>query len=348
MELASIASYWRADAPSSVGEEALQNGGLMASTQTPHGQQIHQPRSNDGEARSPSDGTATHEHERGTASTPVSETRESASTWQTKRLLILGTTYPAYSNKYIELVCTGAIEEDTKRIVRVHPLPKRYLDEGQAFKTFQRIEVPVQPNREDARPESVRIDFRHLRPLDEVPARDHEARRRYIEDSPSLMRSVEELQDANRKSAMSLGAIVPKSIDGIRIRPRDASEEAEWRATERRFLGQQTLPLIKPPKKIAFPKAEFLIRWTCADDRCTGHESGLKSWGIHELYRKLSGDIQRDEKTMAQLERMLDVRTKDLFFFLGTFHNHRTTFGLMDVYASPKLATKRQLGLFAA
>lgn len=124
----------------------------------------------------------------------ASEKHASGDAWQTKQLLILGTTYPAYSNKYVELVCTGAIEEDTKRIIRVHPLPKRYLDEGQAFKNFQRVEVRMQHNRDDARPESMRIDFTTLKPLDEIPAKDHEARRRYIEQSPSLLRSVEELR----------------------------------------------------------------------------------------------------------------------------------------------------------
>lgn len=277
----------------------------------------------------------------------VSEKRPAVESWQTKQLLILGTTYPAYSNKYVELVCTGAVEEDTKRIIRVHPLPKRYLDEGQAFKNFQRVEVPVQRNRDDGRPESMRIDFRSLRPLEEIPAKDHEARRHYIEQSPSLVRSVEELHDLNARVGMSLGAVIPKTIDGVRIRVRGADERAEWLATEKKFMDQKTLPLIKPPKKIDFPEAEFLVRWTCNDARCKGHESGLKSWGIHELYRKLRRDPQRDEKTLAMLERTLDAQTRDLFLFLGTFHNHRTTFGLMDVYAPPKRAQKPQLDLFA-
>lgn len=287
------------------------------------------------------DSTTTHR-----AATPIDAAAHEA--WETKRLLILGTTYPAYSTKYTELVCTGAIEEDTKRMVRVHPVPKRYLDEDQAFKNFQRVEARVQPNRDDGRPESVRIDFRSLKPLDELSAKDHEARRSYIEQSPSLLRSVEELQDENKRTGLSLGAIVPKTIDDVTLRKRTPAERAQWFATEKRFMDQKTLPLIRAPKRIDFPEVEFQISWTCNDVRCRGHQSGLKSWGIHQLYRKLRHDPKRDEKTKAQLLRAFDLRERDVFFFLGTFHNHRTTFGLMDAYTPPRRAIEPQLGLFAA
>ncbi len=38
--------------------------------------------------------------------------------------------------------------------------------------------------------------------------------------------------------------------------------------------------------------------WACDDERCNGHEMGLEQWGIHELYRKLTNDPQRDKKTV--------------------------------------------------
>ena len=50
--------------------------------------------------------------------------------WKEKRILVLGMTYPAYSYKYVENVCTGGIDERTKKMVRIHPVPLRYLKEG--------------------------------------------------------------------------------------------------------------------------------------------------------------------------------------------------------------------------
>lgn len=267
-------------------------------------------------------------------------------TWQTREILILGTTYPAYSTKYKELVCTGAIDEDG-RMIRIHPVPKRYLDEDQAFKNFQRIRVRIKPNRDDPRPDTMRIDFESIEPLEEISAKDHEARRVFVEKSPNLVRSVEELEDLNRRFGVSLGAVVPKSIDKIHIRKRNDRERAEWYVTERKLLSQTTLPNIRPPKPLDFPEAEFQITWHCDDPSCThGHTSGLKSWPIHQLYRKLRNDPDRDAKTEAQLRRMLDLQTRDVFMFLGTFHNHQRTFGLMDVYPPPKRVVTPQLGLF--
>lgn len=268
-------------------------------------------------------------------------------TWRIIEILILGTTYPAYSTKYKELVCTGAIDEDG-RMIRIHPVPKRYLDDDQAFKNFQRIRVRIQPNRDDPRPDTMRVDFESIEPLEEISAKDHEARRGFVERSPNLVRSVEELEDLNKRFGVSLGAVMPKTIDRIHIRKRNDSERAEWHATERKLLSQTTLPNIRPPKPLDFPEAEFRITWHCDDPSCTGHTSGLKSWPIHELYRKLRNDPDRDAKTEAQLRKMLDLQTRDVFMFMGTFHNHQRTFGLMDVYSPPKRVATPQLDLFAA
>ncbi len=269
-------------------------------------------------------------------------------TWAVKKLLVLGMTYPTYSTKYQELVCTGAIEVDTKRLVRVHPMPKRYLDDGQGFKNFQHISARVQKNRDDPRPESLRVDFRSVEVLDEIPSKKPDERRSYLENSPSLVRSVEALQELNRSRSMSMGIIIPKSIDDIHIRKRNDKERAEWNSAEEKLMSQENLPFLRPLKKIDFPEAEFKITWSCDDPRCTGHTSGLKSWSIHELYRKLTrkGDNERDAKTMAKLKATLNLETRDLFLFMGTFHNHQTTFGLMDVYAPPKRKGPTQIGLF--
>lgn len=263
--------------------------------------------------------------------------------WVRKRILILGTTYPAYSQRYVELVCTGGIEEHTCRMVRIHPVPKRYLDDDQGFKNFQWVEALTKHNAEDGRPESLRIDFSTIVPQEELAARDHGKRRALIERSPHLVRSVETLQDLNIRDKTSLGVLMPKSIDAVRVRMRSERERQEWLTTEAGLLNQTNLSFIRPPKKIDFPEAEFLVTWHCDDRRCNGHTQGIKSWPIHELFRKLKGDPNRLQKTTQLLEREFDLRKRDVFLFMGTFHNHRTTFGLMDAFRPPRQAQLRLL-----
>ncbi len=100
-------------------------------------------------------------------------------TWQKKKILILGTTYPSHSKKYSEIVCTGGIEEDTGRMVRLHPVPMRYMLAGNRFQKSQWIEASIRKHDNDPRPESYRIDPHSIKVGSVV--RDHAVRRSYLE-----------------------------------------------------------------------------------------------------------------------------------------------------------------------
>ena len=66
--------------------------------------------------------------------------------WQNKRILVLGSSYPSHSIKYTEIACTGGIDADTCKMVRLQAVPMRYMKEGQRFKKFQFIYVKLQPS----------------------------------------------------------------------------------------------------------------------------------------------------------------------------------------------------------
>lgn len=265
--------------------------------------------------------------------------------WQDAELVVLGTTYPNYSMKYLEVACTGVIDVTTFAMSRIHPMPKRYLEDGQRFQNFQRIRVRVQPNSADGRPESLRVDPESITPLDVIPAKNHAERRRFLERSPNLVQSVEDMQQRQKSDGFSLGAIVPKEIRRVYLKARSRDEIAEWHEKERELFAQQTMAFLRPPKKLDCPAVEFRVAWTCDDVRCKGHDMSLKTWGLHEQYRKLANDPARDKKVIASMERWVDVKQRDVFFFLGTFVGRRFEFGLMDAFSTPK---DRQLGLFDA
>src|SRR5688500_641990 len=104
--------------------------------------------------------------------------------WQEKTLLILGSTYPNHSTKYVEVACTGAIDEQTGRMIRLHPVPLRYMQPDQRFHNFQRIRALIKPNFQDGRIESMRVEPDSIVLLDLIPAKNVAARRHYIEQSP--------------------------------------------------------------------------------------------------------------------------------------------------------------------
>src|SRR4051812_28067874 len=144
--------------------------------------------------------------------------------WTTKRILILGMTYPSYSSKYVENVCTGGLEEGTGRMVRIHPVPVRYLEPEHRFKKFQWIRAKVMQHPSDPRPESLRVEPSSIVPEEEIPAKNADERRRLIEASPHLIKSVEALRELWERDGTSLGTVQPKEILKVRLVRRSQTE----------------------------------------------------------------------------------------------------------------------------
>jgi len=262
--------------------------------------------------------------------------------WQVKRILILGTTYPSYSRKYAETVCTGGILEDSYEMVRLHPIPHRYLEPEHQFKAFQFIKAKITKNLSDPRPESYRIEPNSIELQDEIPYKKYNVRREYLEKSPHFCSSVEELIDRQAKFGISLGIVKPKKIIDCKIELRPEDKRVEWEEKEKSILSQKDL-FEYNFKPIDFPEAQFFVFWECDDKRCTGHKMNLHQWGIHELYRKYKNNLKRDQKVLDAMWNKLDQSNRDVFLFLGNFRDIQYNFGLMDSYSPEK---KRQLGLF--
>lgn len=256
--------------------------------------------------------------------------------WVEKRILILGMTYPSYSNKYVENTCTGGLEEWTGKMVRIHPVPARYLEPEHRFKTFQWIKARVMKHPSDPRPESLRIDPLSIEPQEEITSENADLRRQLVEKSPHLFKSVEELKDRWEADRTSLGTIRPREILGVRLVRRPDSERQEWLAKEKALLSQEMLPFERPPKPIDFPETEFRVSWRCDDARCKTHEMNIAQWGLHELYRKLADDPARDAKVKDKMTRELDLKSRDVFLFLGNYREIMWNFGLMDSFSPGK------------
>lgn len=265
--------------------------------------------------------------------------------WVNKRILILGMTYPAYSTKYVENVCTGGLEEGTFRMVRIHPVPLRYLEEGKRFKAFQWVRLRARKHPTDPRPESLQIDDQSIQPGEVIPANRPDERRTCIEKSPHCVKSVEQLHEDWKARQVSLGIIRPKDVRDVRIVPRPLKDRKEWLQKEKMLLGQGQL-WDRPPKKLDWPEASFNVQWTCDDVRCQTHEMGVAQWGLHELYRKLRNDPERNNKTKAAMAKQLDMTKRDVFMFLGNYRGTQCNFGLMDTYSAARSASDAQGTLF--
>lgn len=74
------------------------------------------------------------------------------------RVLVTVMTYPTLSENHIETVCTAGFKENGEWI-RIYPVPHRLLYKYnlKAYKKWQWIEVDLEKNPRDDRPESYHI-----------------------------------------------------------------------------------------------------------------------------------------------------------------------------------------------
>lgn len=247
-----------------------------------------------------------------------------------KRVLILGRTYPSYSMKYTETACTGGLEADTLRMVRIFPNPSRYLDEP--FGAFQWVDFQLAEGN-DGRPDSYKMDLRNFTVGKKVRA--HSDRRHYLDHSPNFFRSVEAMKEASAAdSGVSLGIIRPIEIGEPWLESKTKDERAEWDEKERDVMAQMPIPGIgRKPKKLDFIPVRFMVPYRCDDEACRGHEMGILTWTLHELYRKYRTE---EAKVLDKMRAELDLSKRDVYFFVGTFRARTWQVGLLDSYSPPK------------
>jgi hypothetical protein len=250
-------------------------------------------------------------------------------------MLVIGKTYPAYSTKYRETACTGAMFTDTFEMIRIYPIPFRYLKGDQAFRSWQVITAEVQRDESDPRPESHRIRFNTIKLGDEI--KKHHERRGFLERSPHLCTSVGDLRRRQKNEGISLGIVRPRTILGCEIELKEEYERALHEEKEKEVLAQLLL-FEEESKPLDFIETRFRVDWTCQGDECgtPKHEMFLHKWGIHELFRKLRMDPQGETKILQAMWSRLDLTKRDVYLFLGSFRTIIWNFGLMDAYAAPR------------
>jgi hypothetical protein len=270
--------------------------------------------------------------------------------WQRRRILIWGKTRPEVSRNYRETVCTGGVFEDTGRLVRLYPIPLRYLDDEKYFKKYQWITADVaRASDHDNRPESYRIkpDGIELQgTIDTGKAGEWSARANWILRPENVVRSVEELQARQRADATSLGVLKPKKIVQVQVGNYAPAEKNVFWKRYKETVAQLELGLDdsrREPKPLTPPDYRFQIRFTCDDPACTlVHKFGILDWEIDALYFRMKQryNEQRAKTEVVQTLEKFCAPVYDLHFFLGNISTHPTNFTIVGLWYPKKAAPK--------
>lgn len=274
------------------------------------------------------------------------------SLWERRRILIWGKTRPELSKTYREIVCTGGVFEDTRRLVRIYPVPLRYLDDEKVFKKYQWIEAHVRRAENDPRPESYKIRADGIKTFETIATKsgDWSERAEWIMQPENVFKSVEMLQDKQREDNTSLGLVKPAEVIDIRAIPTSEKEQAEFQQRYEEATRQMELPLnpetgreIRPLRAADF---RYMIEFRCDDERCKGHNFSVRDWELDALYFRLR---QRGENPRVAADAVVEKLNqvcgldKDLYFFLGNIANHPHIFTIVGLWW-PKVQ-QRQLSL---
>lgn len=260
--------------------------------------------------------------------------------WSRKRLLIWGKTYPEFSKSYYETVCTGALDAETGRLLRIYPISLRYMKDP--ISTFDWVDAEIERNSKDYRPESYRIRQDSIARVDHlgVSKPDWRKRTELILGAGNVFPSVEALLAAEEKDHTSLGLVRPKRIKRFYAKTREIGERREWVEKREEAIRQKDL-FVDPDSKtrdLEFPWVQFRAEFTCESSSCNGHDLSILDWGTYVLERKQreAHAIDPAKDVVAQLERLTDPSRHEPYFFLGNTMAHCRSFMIVGVFGPPR------------
>lgn len=279
--------------------------------------------------------------------------------WQKRRILIWGKTRPEISKTYREIVCTGGVFEDTKKFVRLYPIPLRFLRDENTFKKYQWIEAKVTRNLRDFRPESYRIQSDTIKLQDVIKTKKNgnwDKRAHWILNYHNIFRSVEELKEKQKHDHTSLGLVKPAEIIDIKFEPTQQDERLRYWERFEEATNQLQLPFYteteKQLKPLGPPDYRYKIVFRCDDLCCEKpHTFSVLDWELDALYfNQLGRGKPHDEAAGDVVKKLYEIcsASKDTYFYLGNIKLHPHVFTIVGLWHPKKKdpLLDRQMRLF--
>jgi hypothetical protein len=260
--------------------------------------------------------------------------------WKRLRILVWGKTRPELSMKYREIVCTGGVLESTRELVRLYPIPLRFMNEETVFAKYNLIEADVMRNPEDSRPESYKIRWDTIKVVGKIktkPGGNWDERAEWVLAPGNECASVEELKDWQEDTKRSLAIMKPGKIAKVEASIIGASEKAAFVEAYNDALRQFDLqedPIIRsdvPPLKPG--DYRFKYTFSCHGRTCK-HTMTVLDWEIDALYTRMKkkyGQSRAEQEVVITLEKFATAGY-DLRFFLGNLKSHPANFTIVGLW----------------
>jgi hypothetical protein len=239
----------------------------------------------------------------------------------TKRILITVKTYPHPSKTYRELVCVAGVQEDGS-FIRIYPVQFRYMDRNEQFTKYQWIELKVEKNQKDHRPESFRPIPGSIRLGKFISTENNWLERKQLVLPKSLATMCELNQ--HPQTEVSLGIIKPREIKFT-----VEQTESDWNDAYKSSLHQKNFFIDKEAEKVLEKiPYQFSYQYKCMNESCKGHNMVITDWEIGMLYLRQFQKYNDEQKAITDVRQTFFDKLcgpdKDTYFFVGTVHQHAT------------------------
>lgn len=265
-----------------------------------------------------------------------------------RKIFITVKTYPTLSKKYAELVCTAGITDDGSW-ARAYPLPFRKLDYEKRYQKYQWMEMTLEKNRQDPRPESYQVtDIDSIHVLGKPIGTEQfwYQRRKIIFSNTPVYTNLEELIGQAKNNNLSLAIFKPTQILDFMVEATAREWDAESLALLDARAKQMSLLQSEDELKREFSivdKLPYKFSYKFTDSEDNQSTLMIEDWEVGMLYWNCLRQADGDEQVaVAQVKtKYLDeFAAKDLYLFLGTTRQYhgwaKNPFIIVGIFYPPK------------
>jgi hypothetical protein len=143
-------------------------------------------------------------------------------------------------------------------------------------------------------------------------------------------------RERKEKGCPTLGIFRPARIKALQI---TEAEERDWTVSQLAILNRPRLDLggSAPRQRLEKIPLEFRYEFECADPGCNGHAMMCTDWEMSQAFRswRKSYGPKWEDKFRLKFERDM-IERYDTSFFVGTMHQHPTSWIIVGLFYPPK------------